>query len=529
MGLTRERVDRPHRGRPDEPEQACSSPPPGHVARSAGQRGLYRTTDAGKTWELVLAPTTRDDRRDRRRDQPEEPADRLRGDVGSQAHQRHAHLRRHRLRPVPLQRRRRRRGSGWRRWAPARLPTYDQTQTGLKADASLGRIGVAVAPSNPDRVYVVFGSPVRPGQGLLLLQQRRRHLVHDRRHTECPTVAGRVSPAAATSGGSAASGSTRTTRTTSSTPTSPCARRPTAARPGRQQRQRARRPARHGLGPGVAGRQPGDAEQGLPRQRRRHLPLRRQRRQRHVGEVQQPAVEPGLPPRGLQAAPEPPRAGPAGQRLRQDLGPAERRPGPDRSGAAQLDRRGRRRRSSERDRPDRRQRLLHVLAVLGRRLAQLRPAHRQRDRDDDRQRRAGRRRRHQPLHDRRADRHRPERPAQERRRHPAAERALHGRRDHRPLAQPRHVDDGDLPDAAAAGQLHRPGPVAARARAGERGRHRALHEPLRRGDGAGPGEVGHAGPLRAGDLRGHGHRQGVEDDRRRARPGSGCRACPSAG
>src|SRR5690349_3672296 len=30
----------------------------GHVARSAGQRGLYRSTDAGKTWSLVLAPTT---------------------------------------------------------------------------------------------------------------------------------------------------------------------------------------------------------------------------------------------------------------------------------------------------------------------------------------------------------------------------------------------------------------------------------------------------------------------------------------
>jgi hypothetical protein len=30
----------------------------GHVARSAEQRGVYRTEDGGKTWELVLAPTT---------------------------------------------------------------------------------------------------------------------------------------------------------------------------------------------------------------------------------------------------------------------------------------------------------------------------------------------------------------------------------------------------------------------------------------------------------------------------------------
>ena len=56
------------------------------------------------------------------------------------------------------------------------LPAYDSAQTGLKQDASLGRIGFAIAPSDPNRVYVVFGVTVRAGQGLLLLRRRRRQL-----------------------------------------------------------------------------------------------------------------------------------------------------------------------------------------------------------------------------------------------------------------------------------------------------------------------------------------------------------------
>ena len=79
----------------------------GHIARSSGERGLYRTEDAGQTWKLVLPPPNALDRRDRRRDPPDEPADRLRVAVGPPAHQRPPHLRRRRLRPVPLDGRRR--------------------------------------------------------------------------------------------------------------------------------------------------------------------------------------------------------------------------------------------------------------------------------------------------------------------------------------------------------------------------------------------------------------------------------------
>ena len=60
-------------------------------------------------------------------------------------------------------------GTTWKRLdqmgAGQAMPSYDQTGTGLKRNASLGRIGVAVAPSNPNRVYVVFGSPYGPDKG----------------------------------------------------------------------------------------------------------------------------------------------------------------------------------------------------------------------------------------------------------------------------------------------------------------------------------------------------------------------------
>ena len=90
------------------------------------------------------------------------------------------------------------------------LPAYDQTQTGLKSDPSLGRIGIAIAPSDPNRIYIVTGSPYRPGQGLLLLRRRRRHAARRRP---------RVRVQRPSSGGSGRSGSTRRTRTSSSTPT----------------------------------------------------------------------------------------------------------------------------------------------------------------------------------------------------------------------------------------------------------------------------------------------------------------------
>jgi photosystem II stability/assembly factor-like uncharacterized protein len=135
----------------------------GHVARSAAQRGLYRTTDGGKTWQLVLAPPNASTGAIDVAISPANPSivyaslwdhrrtngTRVYGGVGSGLF------------------RSKDGGDTWTRLENIvdPLPAYDQTQTGLKSDASLGRIGVAIAPSNPNRIYVLFGNQTGNDKG----------------------------------------------------------------------------------------------------------------------------------------------------------------------------------------------------------------------------------------------------------------------------------------------------------------------------------------------------------------------------
>jgi len=135
----------------------------GHVARSAAQRGIYRTTDGGQTWQLVLAPPNATtggidvaiDPVNPQRvfaalwDHKRNNGARVYGGIGSGLF---------------------RSDDGGNTWTRLEnlvgpVPTYDQTGTGLHADASLGRIGVAIAPSDHNRIYVAFGSPYGPDKG----------------------------------------------------------------------------------------------------------------------------------------------------------------------------------------------------------------------------------------------------------------------------------------------------------------------------------------------------------------------------
>ncbi len=238
----------------------------GHVARSAGQRGLYRTSDGGQSWQLVLAPINATTGAIDVAINPANPqivyaamwdhkrnnGARVYGGVGSGLF------------------RSKDGGDTWERLQNIvdPLPAYDQTQTGLKQDASLGRIGVTIAPSDPEPRLRRLGLAVRPGQGLLLLRRRRRQL--PRRRPRLPDLERLPVVVRAPLG-----------RPEGQEPHLQRGRQPAHVDRRRHDVDRdqraALRPARDGLGP--ASGQP-----RLPRQRRRHVPLRQQRRQRLMGE-----------------------------------------------------------------------------------------------------------------------------------------------------------------------------------------------------------------------------------------------------
>jgi hypothetical protein len=139
---------------PGDPQRVYAAAA-GNLSGTAGQRGVYRLTGRGKNWQLVL-PTPNNttgavdlaiDPADHNRvfatlwDHHRNNGARVYGGVGSGLF---------------------RSGNGGNTWTRLQnvngvAPT-DAAGTGLTSDASLGRIGVAIAPSDPNRVYVVSGT-----------------------------------------------------------------------------------------------------------------------------------------------------------------------------------------------------------------------------------------------------------------------------------------------------------------------------------------------------------------------------------
>ena len=259
LGSGRQRGHRPHRRRPDRPEPRLRRGGRARSPQSVSQRGIYRVDNGGKDWKLVLAPpndTTGGI------DLAIDPANHNRVYAALWDHKRNNGARVYGGVGSGLFRS----DNGGDTWTRLEnivgpVPDYDQTGTGLHADASLGRIGIGIAPSRPQPRVRRVRLAVRAGQGLLRLQRRRR-LVHARRPSRrvrrVPVV---VRPAVGRS----------------DEPRPRVLRRREPARVHRrradvaQLQRSARRPARDGVGP----ERP---EPRLPRQRRRHVPLRHQRR-----------------------------------------------------------------------------------------------------------------------------------------------------------------------------------------------------------------------------------------------------------
>jgi photosystem II stability/assembly factor-like uncharacterized protein len=138
----------------------------GSISRSVSQRGIYRVTNNGKDWKRVLAPANDTtggidlaiDPTNHERiyaalwDHKRNNGARTYGGVGSGLFRSDDG------------------GDNWTRLENivGPLSDYDTKGSGLKADADLGRIGFALAPSNPKRMYVVFGTPYGPDKGFYI-------------------------------------------------------------------------------------------------------------------------------------------------------------------------------------------------------------------------------------------------------------------------------------------------------------------------------------------------------------------------
>jgi photosystem II stability/assembly factor-like uncharacterized protein len=122
----------------------------GSLFNTGGDRGIYKTTNGGASWKRVLANATpfsggtdlvMDPRNPNRLfaamwDHRREPDIRTYGGTGSGLWRTDDG------------------GTTWKRLENVVTKTPNDA-TGLVSDATLGRIGVALAPSNPDRVYVI--------------------------------------------------------------------------------------------------------------------------------------------------------------------------------------------------------------------------------------------------------------------------------------------------------------------------------------------------------------------------------------
>ena len=127
----------------------------GNLSGTATQRGIYRLSNNGKDWNLVLPtpnPTTGGI------DIAIDPANHNRVYAALWDHQRNNGARIYGGVGSGLFRSDNA-GDTWTRLENVigTAPT-DQAGTGLKSDPSLGRIGIGIAPSDPNRVYVITGT-----------------------------------------------------------------------------------------------------------------------------------------------------------------------------------------------------------------------------------------------------------------------------------------------------------------------------------------------------------------------------------
>jgi hypothetical protein len=149
---------------PDNPKEVWAAAS-GWLSPISSQRGLYHTTDGGKTWKLALAPPNATTGAIDVAVDPAHPNiilaslwDRHRnngaffyGGAGSGLY-----------RSIDD-------GETWTRLKNSNITgkvcSWDETHSGLNVNSDLGRIGIAFAPSKPDRVYIQSSGAEGPDKG----------------------------------------------------------------------------------------------------------------------------------------------------------------------------------------------------------------------------------------------------------------------------------------------------------------------------------------------------------------------------
>jgi hypothetical protein len=154
----------------------------GSIYSTGGDRGLYRTTDGGAHWDLVLKPDLAAAPYTGAVDVAVDPVNPDRVYATLWDHHRTSYLR-----PYGGI------GSGlyvtdnataptvtWERidnsHVSGALPSYDASQSGLNTDPSLGRMGVAIAPSDHTRVYLITGESLGNDKGFFVSNNGDRPL-----------------------------------------------------------------------------------------------------------------------------------------------------------------------------------------------------------------------------------------------------------------------------------------------------------------------------------------------------------------
>ena len=318
----------------------------GSIYSTGGTRGLYRTVDGGKHWKAVLVPDLDAAPYTGAVDVAIDPVNPNRVYATLWDHHRNSYLRPYGgigsgLYVTDNALEKKADDVAWERIGNSHvsgpLPSYDASGSGLDVSTTLGRMGVAVAPSDHTRVYLITGESLGNDKGFFYSDNGDRPLADGG-----PTFVA----------GGHAGGNPRFEWWFGRLFVDPVNKNHLFKTDVSLRRSSdggltwvnvggpARRPARDGLGSERA-------EPRVPRQRRRHVPLRRERRQR-LDPRHEHAVAPGVPRCGLADAAESHRDRAPGQRLQPQLDEPER-PGP-RSGGRELELLRRRRRPLRRHR-----------------------------------------------------------------------------------------------------------------------------------------------------------------------------------